>query len=91
MKRILIAAATALLLAACSNPHDVVIPKDMSQWDSTLKSATEKLPDEEKKLLAGYLVRTKLAEAFSGKTSDDKVTIGEAIEAQRKWMDAQKK
>lgn len=77
----------ALLMgAACADPQDFKIPTDSAQWkeDEGFKTAIEKLPDDEKKLLTAYLMRAGMAEAFG--TTPPERTIGEAIENQKSFQ-----
>jgi len=77
--------AAALLLVSCS-PKGVVIPTDPAHWDQ-LSSSTKQLSTEDRRLLAGYLVRQSLAGAFSGgkPSVPPGTTIGQAIAEQKKF------
>jgi hypothetical protein len=81
--RLVLFVCALALSAACSSPQDYKIPAESSQWkeDEGFKSALQKLPDEEKRLLTAYLMRAGLAEAFG--TTPPERTIGEAIENQK--------
>lgn len=79
-----------LFLASCTGAKNTVIPADMSKWDTELKPSIDKLSDEDKALLAGYLMRSKMGEAFGGKTEQG-ITIGKAIENQKSWKAEQDK
>lgn len=83
-------AGLLLFLAACSNPHDTAVPSDMSKWETELKPVIEKLPEEEKNLLAAYLIRMKMSEAFGGSAPKIGQTVGAAISEQKKWVEEQK-
>ncbi len=87
----LIVVLFALSIAACSNPQDKVIPTDMSKWETDLKPSVEKLGEEDKKVFTAYLMRAKLGETFGGKKMPDGITIGKAIEEQKRWADEQAK
>src|SRR5688572_5193964 len=79
-----------LTVAACKeDPHDMVVPASMDVESPELKEAVQKLDDTEKELLLGYIVRREMAKAFNqdGPTGD--ITIGEAIEQQRAWVEQQ--
>lgn len=78
-------------LIACNRPQEKIIPIDTSKWDAELKPVIEKLTDEEKALLAGFLARTKLREALGGQKMAENLTVGKAIEEQRKFLQEQKK
>lgn len=85
--------AIALTTTACSDPHAQPLPADLStvENDADFKGAVSKLPDDEKKMLAGYLVRAQLGI----QPADRAKTIGDAIAAQKKFQsdqsDARKK
>jgi len=72
--------------AACADPMDYKIPTDSEQWkkDEGFTKAIEKLPDEEKKLLVGYMMRAGVAEAFG--TVPPERTIGEALQNQKEFV-----
>jgi len=82
----------ALLLVACSDPHDTKLPTDISKWSETVKPALEKLKPEEKELFAQYAVRHTIGAAMGGlfgiKTDPipEGMTIGKAIEEQRDYV-----
>ena len=89
--RILIILLSSILLAACSGPKDTPLPRDLDKMD-TIKPAMEKLTPEERELAAGYIMRhtigAKLGGLFGGKEGPgipDGMTIGKAIEEQRKF------
>jgi len=87
MKRtaaLLIAVAVAVL-SGCSKPTESVIPSDMSTWDKELAPVLKKLPDEDREKVAGYLMRAKVGEVFGGKGVPPGTTVGQALEAQKKW------
>ena len=74
----------ALALAACNSVQGEPLPESA---DSPALAAIGKgLDDEEKKLLIGYLMRREMAKQFGGGTlPDGSKTVGEALEAQKKW------
>lgn len=75
----------AAVLGGCSNPKDAVIPSDMSTWDKELAPALKGLPDADREKVAAYLMRIKLGEVFGGAGVPPGMTIGQALEGQRKW------
>lgn len=85
MKRTLALLVAVAVLSACSKPTDAVIPSDMATWDKELAPHLKKLADEDREKVAGYLMRAKLGEAFGGKGVPPGTTIGQALEAQKKW------
>jgi len=84
MKRMLLLILLSGVLAGCNDPHDAKIPP-LTEF-STIKTQLEKLTPEERDLLAGYMMRKTVGAAFGEKSpSEEGVTIGQAIEAQKKW------
>jgi len=83
------------LLAACSNPHDTPLPKDLAGMES-IKPVLDKLNSEEKEMLGGYVVRqtigASLGAAFGVKTGPipADMTIGKAIADQREFIRKQR-
>lgn len=78
-------------LVACSQPLDTPVPKEIEKLES-IKPALDKLSPQERELFAGYVMRhtvgAKLGALFGGKDAGgipDGMTIGRAIEEQRKF------
>lgn len=86
---LLLCLVAVVLSTACSKSTDAIIPTDMSTWDKELAPVVQKLNDEDKKNLVGYVARMKMAEAFSaGKTTIPfGMTVGQAIDEQKKWAE----
>lgn len=82
----------ALLLAACSDPHDTKVPADISKWHDTVKPALQKLTPEEQELFTQYVRRHTLGAVMGGLIGDkadpipEDMTIGKAIEEQRSYV-----
>lgn len=76
-----------LLLAACSNPKDQVIPPDITKLDenSPFVVQMKKLDPADKLLLTQYLMLSQLREGFGGEKRPLGITVAEAIEAQKKF------
>ncbi|WP_372404621.1 hypothetical protein ACDW34_07225 [Acinetobacter piscicola] len=89
MKKILIPLTLAMFLVGCSNPKSAEIPTDPNKWEE-LKPKIEKLSDEEKQLVAQYLIRKGMGSAFGGEGVKAGTTIGDAIKEQQKWQDDKK-
>jgi len=85
MKRIAVVLIATVVLCGCSKPTDNVIPTDISTWDKELAPALKKLPDADREKVATYLMRAKMGEVFGGKGIPPGTTIGQALEAQKKW------
>ncbi len=89
--KFLLAILCVVLSLACSNPKNTRIPKDLANMES-IKPAVEKLKQEEKELLTGYLMRHTLGSAMGaafGAKSDpipDGMTIGKAIDEQSQFV-----
>lgn len=88
MKLRLVALAALLAVAGCTKPTEKLIPSDMSKWETELAPVIKKLPEEDQQLLASYLTRAKMTEAFSSGKEGIPLgtTVGKAIEAQKKWQ-----
>ena len=85
MKHIAVILLTIFTLYGCSKPTDTVIPSDTSTWDKELAPELKKLPDSDREKVVAYLMRAKMGEVFNGKGIPPGVTIGQALEAQKKW------
>ncbi|MFW2830955.1 hypothetical protein [Sphingomonas sp. ID0503] len=84
MRLITVLVASALALTACNSVTKEALPT--SADDPKLAEIGKRLDDEQKKLLLGYLMRREMAKAFGGQElADGAGTVGDAIEAQRKW------
>lgn len=85
----LLAIFAATFALACSNPLNQPMPTDIKTAgdDKAFKAAVEKLPQDQRELLAGYVMRAAMAEAFSGGVAKGNAkTVGDAIEEQRKFI-----
>lgn len=85
------ALAIVALLAGCSKPTETIIPSDVSKWDTDLAPQIQKLAEEDKKLIAAYLVRAKLGEAFGKEGMPIGTTIADGIASQKQWNIEQEK
>ena len=85
--------AVSALFGGCANPYEHQLPSKMEDWDKDeeLKAALEKLPQEDRQLVAAYMMRAGLSEAFGGEGMPPATTIREAIEAQKAWQAEQKR
>ena len=80
-----------VLLVGCSNPYKEPLPADVKGMEEkSFQASIAKLPEEERKLLAAYVIRVTVAEGFGAKVERAK-TVGEAITAQRTWILEQEK
>jgi len=85
MKRALVA-ALAIALAACSNPKDVVFGPEPLKTLEEKGEQIRKLPEEDRKLLVGYLMANQIASKIGG--APDQVvgrTVGEVLTSAQKW------
>lgn len=84
-----LALALSVLLAGCSDPRKMPLPDDISKLES-IKPQLEKLSEDDRKQLLGYVMRRAIASVFQGVTKDVSTlsasTVGEAIDAQRKFV-----
>lgn len=78
----------AVLLAACSNPKDLVLGpeplKDITEHSSEIR----KIPEDERMLLLDYVGAMEIASAFGDKSPTLKLsgkTVGEVIEEAKVW------
>lgn len=88
-----IAMVAALLLLGCSDPRDTVLPPDVAQLEM-IKQDVQKLPEEDQKLLMAYLMRRSIKgimPGLAGNAPTDAATIGQAINAQKAFVDEQAK
>lgn len=79
------------LVTGCTKPTDTVIPSDMSKWDTELAPALRKLPEEDRKLVAAYLVRAKLMESLSKEPIPIGITVGDVLAKQKQWQAEEEK
>ncbi len=92
MKKLAVLLSVVMLLAACSNPMETIIPSDIASWDKDLAPAIKSMSDADKALFAGYAARVKLGELFgAGGGIPLGTTVGQAIDTQKKWVTEQKK
>ena len=91
MSLIVIVAMTAL--ACAGDPADLVLPSDVSaiEKDEDFVKAIKTLSEEDRELLAGYLMRRELGKAFGGAKDGMPVTVGEAIADQKAWAEQRAK
>lgn len=89
--RYLLLVLGAVALMGCSNPKDTPLPADLAKMES-LKPALEKLTQEERELVAAYVVRQTMGAALGGLLGGkpsagipEGMTIGKAIDDQRKF------
>jgi hypothetical protein len=87
--RRLILPVAMLLVVACANSHDAVIPTDPRLWDTDFRPTIERLPQGERSVLVAYLARVKQAAALSGQPIPAGVTVGQAIDEQRRFEQSQ--
>ncbi len=95
-KRLIVTGLACLMLVACANPKNTVIPQDVDQL-ATIKPELEKLTPEEQQLAAAYIVRvtltSKMAGVFGGKEGQGippGMTLGKAVEEQRRFVEERK-
>jgi len=74
-----------LLIVACTNPNDAVIPTDARLWDTDFRPNIERLPQTERPVLIAYLSRVKQAAALNGQPIPSNVTVRQAIDEQRRF------
>ena len=96
MRKACAIALTCLVLAACNSAKNTPLPQDLDKMES-IKPAMEKLTPEERELAGGYIMRhtlgAKMKGIFGGVEGPgipEGMTIGKAIEEQRKFIADQK-
>ena len=91
MKKLILTCFVALFLAACSDPKSLVLnnKEDIELHSNELKT----LSDEDKQLLAAYIIRAEMAGVIAGIPTSDTygITVGEAIERQKRFIADQEK
>lgn len=84
MKRLIYSLVASLLfLQGCSNPHSFIVN---TLTESQSKSMASGLTEDEKTKLAGWMIRTKLQQAFGAADMTVGVTVGQAIQQQEAWL-----
>lgn len=86
VRMLALAAIASVAFCGCSKPTDTVIPTDLSKIDAEFTEKVKNLSDDDKQLLATYLARVKIGEAFGGKPMPVGLTVGQAIDDQKKFV-----
>lgn len=87
--RTLIWSFSLLLFVGCSDPMSVIIPLGKDVGGEEFTDAVKSLPEADRKMVGMYMVRVGMQSALSN-TPLPTVTIGEALEEQRKFEAEQK-
>jgi hypothetical protein len=87
MKRAGLIIAITCLLISCRDARDLELSK-MTEEQS--KALDKKLNGEETRLLMGYMMRQGVSEAFGGKGAPNGITVRQAINEQREFLEKQK-
>ncbi len=86
---VLLALGTFAAYRFFNNPNRTVIPTDTAKLDKELVPTLAKLSNDDKRLAAGYLARTKIGELFGGREAiPSGLTLAQAIKEQRSWEQA---
>ncbi|MGV0958535.1 MAG: hypothetical protein ACOYB1_01770 [Limnohabitans sp.] len=84
-----------IILAACGNPQDTVIPTTLAEWSSNHKKVVERLSEPDKSALMNYMLRVSMSEIFLDKDKGGfpaQIRIGDAINDQNQFaIDLQKR
>lgn len=89
MKRTLLA-TLVFGMTACSNPNDIVFGPEPLKTLEEKGEQIRKIPEEDRKLLVGYLMANQLASKIGG--APDQVvgrTVGEVLTSAQKWKTEQ--
>ncbi len=78
---------TAVTLLGCRDIRDSEISKLTDEQRTVLD---KKLNGEETRLLMGYMMRQGMSQAFGGKGAPDGITVKQAIQEQRDFLEKQK-
>ncbi len=90
MKRMFWVILSSILITSCSDPKDILLTQASDIEKNSEKIS--KLSDEDKKLLIGYVFRAEAGSIFGQQSHNAYgITVGEAIEDQKKFIDDQKK
>lgn len=87
MNKLLVISLMLLTLTACSDPRKEVLPTDLS--GESLNKFGEKikdLPEDDKKLLAGYVMRAEMSKTFGNEKVPVGITVQQAIDNQKSWV-----
>lgn len=84
MKKNFLVGTLVILLGACTAVNNDPLPQSID--DPAMKEVVANLSDTDKKILAQYLMRRELSNAFgNGGLNDGVQTVGEALAAQKAW------
>src|SRR6267143_497679 len=80
--------AIVFLCSSCSNIKSKKVTDENKDKIMSEVSTSKELTDDERQLLAGYMMRHSLATVFQGGKPDIPTgkTVGEIIEEQRNWV-----
>lgn len=87
MKSKLLLVVIAFLLIGCQNVRDAELSK---LTDDQKASLDKKLNGEETRLLMGYMMRQGMSQAFGGKGAPEGITVRQAIQEQRDFLEKEK-
>jgi hypothetical protein len=79
-----------LALSCSENVKNKKINEETMEKDMQAIRDSKQLSDEETRLLAAYIVRSKLASVFGGAGLPKDKTVGQMIDEQRNWEEEQK-
>ncbi|MFA9439666.1 hypothetical protein ACDA63_08525 [Uliginosibacterium sp. sgz301328] len=74
-------------LSACAGPKDVAIPANPALWQSELSGVFQRLSEDERVLLAGFLTRARIGEGFGRLGVPRDITVGRAIQNERDYLE----
>lgn len=88
MRKLITIIAAAVILAACSNPNDIVFGPDPIKQISEQGDQFKKLSEEDRGLLVGYLTVSAIGKAFGGDIKPvTGRTVGEVLVDARAWRE----
>ena len=91
MRKLILALLITCSISGCNDPRKAVLPNDLNSEEGTkFAENIKKLPEQDKELLASYILRKEMAKAFGSTTTPVGVTVQQAIDEQKAWMDKTK-
>lgn len=85
MQRVLALVFAALVVTGCTQPQDIVFGAEPMKTIEEKGDLIRKLPEEDRKLLVGYLMANELAGKFGGGNAVAGRTVGEVLASARTW------
>ena len=92
---VLVLILTLILISCSKDPRSVEIPNDLSALHSNQEfmEAIEQLSEEDKEMLMAHVLMRAVSSIFTeeGEEAENKITIGKALDAQKEYLEQQKR